>query len=130
MVPDLELRRRDVRPDRDLVRQPGLRRGGDPRLPARLRPGRRRPGLRDAGATAGRPAPRPRPGRSPGPRPGPPQTPLHGPLDPLKPGGTADLAGLFTPRHQHGVIEAGHNLPQEAPAAFADAVLTVRGWLT
>jgi hypothetical protein len=23
----------------------------------------------------------------------------------------------------------GHNLPQEAPEAFADTVLTVRGWL-
>jgi hypothetical protein len=27
------------------------------------------------------------------------------------------------------VVDAGHNLPQEAPAAFADAVLTVRNWL-
>jgi hypothetical protein len=26
-------------------------------------------------------------------------------------------------------IEAGHNLPQETPDAFADAVLTVREWL-
>jgi hypothetical protein len=26
-------------------------------------------------------------------------------------------------------IDAGHNLPQEEPAAFAEAVLTVRQWL-
>jgi hypothetical protein len=32
-------------------------------------------------------------------------------------------------RHEHRMIHAGHNLPQEAPAAFADAALTVRKWL-
>jgi len=37
---------------------------------------------------------------------------------------------MFLGRHEHRVIEAGHNLPQEAPAAFADAVLTIRGWLS
>jgi hypothetical protein len=47
----------------------------------------------------------------------------------LKPGGTADQADMFTGRHEHRVIDAGHNLPQEAPAACADAVLTVRKWL-
>jgi hypothetical protein len=26
-------------------------------------------------------------------------------------------------------IDAGHNFPQEEPAAFAEAVLTVRQWL-
>jgi pimeloyl-ACP methyl ester carboxylesterase len=42
-----------------------------------------------------------------------------------------DIApGRFTGRHVHRVIEgAGHNLPQEAPAAFAQAVLEVNGWL-
>ncbi|GLY16821.1 alpha/beta hydrolase [Kineosporia rhizophila] len=49
--------------------------------------------------------------------------------DPLKPGGTAHHASHFTARHEHRVVEAGHNLPQEAPEAFADAVLTVQGWL-
>ena len=49
--------------------------------------------------------------------------------DPLKPGGTADHAAMFTARHEHRVIAAGHNLPQEAPEAFADAVLTVRQWV-
>ena len=54
---------------------------------------------------------------------------LDGAHDPLKPGGTADQAAMFTVRHQHRVVESGHNLPQEAPEAFAQAVLTVRGWL-
>jgi pimeloyl-ACP methyl ester carboxylesterase len=58
-----------------------------------------------------------------------PAVTLDGASDPLKPGGTADQAAMFTARHEHRVIDAGHNLPQEAPAAFADAVLTVRKWL-
>lgn len=44
-------------------------------------------------------------------------------------GETADHARHFTGRHEHRVVPgAGHNLPQEAPAAFADAMLTVAGW--
>jgi len=58
-----------------------------------------------------------------------PSVTLDGINDTLKPGGTADQAVMFTGRHEHRRIEAGHNLPQEAPAAFADAVLTVRAWL-
>jgi pimeloyl-ACP methyl ester carboxylesterase len=57
-----------------------------------------------------------------------PAVTLDGVSDTLKPGGTADQADMFTARHEHRVIDAGHNLPQEAPAAFADAVLTVRKW--
>jgi hypothetical protein len=36
---------------------------------------------------------------------------------------------MFASRHEYRAVEAGHNLPQEAPVAFADAVLTVRDWL-
>jgi len=44
-------------------------------------------------------------------------------------GETAGDARHFTGRHEHRVIAGvGHNLPQEAPAAFADAMLTVAGW--
>jgi pimeloyl-ACP methyl ester carboxylesterase len=43
--------------------------------------------------------------------------------------GATDHAAMFHARHEHRVIDAGHNLPQEAPEAFADAVLTVRNWL-
>lgn len=58
-----------------------------------------------------------------------PSVTLDGISDTLKPGGTADQAEMFVGRHEHRWIEAGHNLPQEAPAAFTDAVLTVRAWL-
>ncbi|MEU8238240.1 alpha/beta hydrolase [Actinoplanes missouriensis] len=58
-----------------------------------------------------------------------PAVTLDGVTDTLKPGGTADHAPMFVSGHEHRVIDAGHNLPQEAPAAFADAVLTVRSWL-
>jgi pimeloyl-ACP methyl ester carboxylesterase len=57
-----------------------------------------------------------------------PAVSLDGASDTLKPGGTANQAAMFTARHEHRVIDAGHNLPQEAPAAFADAVLTVHEW--
>jgi pimeloyl-ACP methyl ester carboxylesterase len=58
-----------------------------------------------------------------------PAVTLDGVHDPLKPGGTADQAAMFASRHEYRAVEAGHNLPQEAPVAFADAVLTVRDWL-
>jgi pimeloyl-ACP methyl ester carboxylesterase len=45
----------------------------------------------------------------------------------LPAGGTASHAHHFTGRHEHRVIEgAGHNLPQENPRAFAQAVLALR----
>ncbi len=57
-----------------------------------------------------------------------PAVALDGLADPLKPGGTAGEAGKFAARHEHRLVAAGHNLPQEAPAASVDAVLTVHGW--
>ncbi|WP_328473562.1 alpha/beta hydrolase [Actinoplanes sp. NBC_00393] len=57
-----------------------------------------------------------------------PAVTLDGAGDTLKPGGTADHAPMFVAGHEHRLVGAGHNLPQEAPAAFADAVLTVRSW--
>jgi pimeloyl-ACP methyl ester carboxylesterase len=53
---------------------------------------------------------------------------LDGARDPLKPGGAADHAKMFTGRHEHRVVDCGHNFPWEAPREFADAILTVRGW--
>lgn len=53
---------------------------------------------------------------------------LDGTQDPLKPGGTADHAPMFKGRHEHRVVQCGHNLPWEAPRDFADAILTVRAW--
>lgn len=46
-------------------------------------------------------------------------------------GGTARHASRFTGQHEHRQVPgAGHNLPQEAPEAFAEAVMTVRRWAT
>lgn len=54
---------------------------------------------------------------------------LDGDADGVSPGG-APQAGRFTGRHEHRVVGGGigHNLPQEAPRAFAQAVLDVEGW--
>lgn len=55
-----------------------------------------------------------------------PAVTLDGEDDPLKPGGTADQADMFNGPHDHRTIASGHNLPQERPSAFADAVQKVR----
>ena len=52
---------------------------------------------------------------------------FDGTQDPLKPGRTANHAPMFINRHEHRVVDCGHNLPWEAPHDFADAILTVRG---
>ncbi|MEV6302218.1 alpha/beta hydrolase [Actinoplanes sp. NPDC051861] len=54
-----------------------------------------------------------------------PAVTLDGATDTLKPGGTADHAPMFAAAHEHRLIDAGHNLPQEAPAAFAGAILSL-----
>jgi hypothetical protein len=42
-------------------------------------------------------------------------------------GGTAHHAAHFTGRHEHRVVaSSGHNLPQEAPQAFAQVVLDIQ----
>lgn len=58
-----------------------------------------------------------------------PSVTVDGTADPLKPGGTADHARMFTVAHEHRVTDAGHNVPQQAPRAFADAVIKVHEWL-
>lgn len=58
-----------------------------------------------------------------------PTVTIDGTADPLKPGGTADHAGLFSGRHEHVVVDAGHNVPQENPYVFADAIIKVHSWL-
>ncbi|MFM0736406.1 alpha/beta hydrolase [Paraburkholderia xenovorans] len=57
-----------------------------------------------------------------------PTVTIDGSADPLKPGGTAAHAAMFVGLHEHRVVDAGHNLPQQAPQAFADAVIKVREW--
>lgn len=52
---------------------------------------------------------------------------MDGSADGIRPAGTASHAARFTGRHAHRVVDnAGHNLPQENPAAFVDAILSVR----
>lgn len=51
---------------------------------------------------------------------------IDGSNDPLKPGGTADHRKMFAGFHEHRVVDAGHNVPQERPRDFASAVLGVR----
>ncbi|WP_171988155.1 alpha/beta hydrolase [Hyphomicrobium sp. NDB2Meth4] len=58
-----------------------------------------------------------------------PAVTIDGATDPLKPGGTEDHAGLFMGKHEHRVVAAGHNLPQEKPEQFAEAIVKVQGWL-
>jgi pimeloyl-ACP methyl ester carboxylesterase len=54
---------------------------------------------------------------------------VDGSTDGIRPGGTAAQVVHFTGRHEHRVIrDAGHNVPQEAPRAFAEAVLAVQKW--
>ncbi|TPI28261.1 alpha/beta hydrolase [Mesorhizobium sp. B3-2-1] len=54
---------------------------------------------------------------------------IDGSTDPLKPGGTADHAGLFAGMHEHRLVAAGHNVPQQEPEQFADAIIKLRSWL-
>lgn len=58
-----------------------------------------------------------------------PAVTIDGANDPLKPNGTADHASLFVGRHEHLVADAGHNVPQENPKVFSDAILKVHSWL-
>jgi pimeloyl-ACP methyl ester carboxylesterase len=54
---------------------------------------------------------------------------LDGADDGIRPQGTASQASHFTGRHEYRMIKnAGHNLPQQAPKAFVEAVMTVKGW--
>ena len=54
---------------------------------------------------------------------------LDGDADGVSTGGTPK-PGRFTGRHEHRLVAGGigHNLPQEAPQAFARAVCDVDGW--
>ena len=59
-----------------------------------------------------------------------PTVTLEGDADGVTPqgGGQASLK-QFTGRHENRVVpNAGHNLPQEAPEAFASAILDVNAW--
>jgi len=58
-----------------------------------------------------------------------PAVTIDGLTDPLKPGGTADHAKMFVGRHEHIVVNAGHNVPQEDPVTFAEAIVRIHKWI-
>ncbi len=54
---------------------------------------------------------------------------LEGDANGVAPPGRQADSGRFTGRHENRVVpNAGHNLPQEAPEAFAAAVLDINAW--
>jgi pimeloyl-ACP methyl ester carboxylesterase len=58
-----------------------------------------------------------------------PTVALDGAVDGIRPSGTASQKSKFTGQYEYRrIADAGHNIPQEKPAEFADAVLTVRKW--
>ena len=59
-----------------------------------------------------------------------PTVTLDGAADGVVPaGGTAHHGSHFTGRHERRVLEkVGHNVPQEAPGLFSDAVMTAHSW--
>jgi pimeloyl-ACP methyl ester carboxylesterase len=59
-----------------------------------------------------------------------PSITLHGAVDGVTPAGTSEGHGAhFTGRYERRVLDnVGHNVPQEAPRAFAQAVLDVSAW--
>ncbi|ALM86703.1 alpha/beta fold hydrolase [Bordetella sp. N] len=61
---------------------------------------------------------------------GVPTITLEGDTDGVQPpGGRAAGSSRFTARHESRIVpNAGHNLPQEAPLAFATAVLDIKAW--
>jgi pimeloyl-ACP methyl ester carboxylesterase len=55
---------------------------------------------------------------------------LEGDADGVSPPGKRQAGTIsFTARHENRIVpNAGHNLPQEAPQAFADAILDIDSW--
>ena len=116
------LRRRHVRSQRGVVRQPGSRRDRDPQLPLAARAGRRR-GASTTSSSSG--SPQARSSRCP-------TITLEGDANGAPHPDPSAYAAKFSGAYSHRTIEGGigHNLPQEAPEAFADAVLDVGGMHT
>ena len=114
--PRVALRRRDLRPDRGVVRQPGSRGHRDPQLPVAARPGRGRAPVRRA-----------RRRLAEAPNITVPAITLEGDANGAPHPDPAAYADKFSGEYSHRTIEGGigHNLPQEAPQAFVDAVLDV-----
>ena len=111
------LRRRHVRAQRRRARQPGSRRDRDPQLPLADRPGRRRAAVRRRWSSRLAEAPVINV----------PTITLEGDANGAPHPDPSSYAEKFSGPHSHRTITGGigHNLPQEAPEAFAQAVIDV-----
>ena len=109
---EVGLRRRHLRPHRGVVRQPGPRRHRDPQLPLAVGPRRGRRAL-----------PRARTELAERPTIEVPTITIASDFDGPNADGRA-YADRFTGPYEHRILDGiGHNVPQEAPTAFAEAVL-------
>src|SRR3954454_6984587 len=118
MVAELEFRGHDPRPGCSRPRKSRLRRRRDPQLPASFRAGGGRPHYADLQRRLAELPPITVPAIT-----------LDGDADGVAPAtdGSAQAA-RFADRRAHRVVpRAGHNLPQEAPEAFATAVMELIG---
>jgi pimeloyl-ACP methyl ester carboxylesterase len=60
-----------------------------------------------------------------------PTVALDGAVDGIRPSGTKSQASFFTGRYEYrSIADAGHNIPQEKPAEFVGAIMTVKTWTT
>ena len=118
--PKWKLRRRHVRSHRGVLRQPGSRRHRDSQLPLAAGPGRGR-----AEAT-----PISRSGWRQFPVITVPTITMEGDANGAPHPEPASYARKFSGTYSHRTIDGGvgHNLPQEAPQAFAEAIMSVDGY--
>ena len=115
VVAELELRRRDLRAQRRVVRQSGFRRRRDPLLPASLRlcagrsgaRGDRAPSLRGSRRSPCRPSP---------------CMARHDGVGPVPEHGRPARNSSPDPIERRVLPRIGHNVPQEAPAATVAAL--------
>ena len=114
---EVEFRRRHVRSHRGGVRQSGSRRHRDPQLPLAARPRARRGEIRRPGKAARRRL------RSSPCRPSPWKATPTARRTPEPSAYAKKFSGKYAHRTITGGI--GHNLPQEAPHAFAEAIIDV-----
>ena len=115
---EVGLRRRHVRPHRGVLRQPRSRRHRHPQLPLAAGPGRRRAAVRRPGSAARRTS---RDHRA---------DDHHRQRLRRRAADGRAYAEKFSGAYSHRILEGiGHNVPQEAPGAFTDAILEVGGGL-
>ena len=117
---EVELRRRHVRSQRGVLRQSRPRRDRDPQLPLATRTGEGEPKYDDLEKRLAQ-----------APVITVPTITLEGDANGAPHPDPSAYAKKFSGRYEHRTIKGGvgHNLPQEAPEAFAEAVVDVHGVL-